>query len=170
MGSQVFLFLFVGKKDIRINLKNAILLLSNFHSLLSLIRQLFNSLLQSFTCIISLALVSFVSYLGGLITNQFTLFFTMTTISLLWHVINPFHLLKIYKRKKEIQNGENSLLTQNEAQLLFEDPEFNIGEAYAYIIKNVLFTAFYSFILPLGVPIMILYLVLLYWLNKVRKY
>lgn len=104
---------------------------------------------------------------GGLITNQFTLFFTMSIINILLQAIHPRYLIRILKRKNEVKKGSSSFITQTEANTLFEDPEFKIGEAYAKTIKFVLFTAFYSFILPMGIVIMIIYLVIIYWLYKV---
>jgi len=48
----------------------------------------------------------------------------------------------------------------------FEDPEFSVAEEYAEVIRLMYFTAWFSPIIPLGIPMTAATLFLLYWSKK----
>ena len=86
---------------------------------------------------------------------------------------NPFFyyynwtlLWKKYKIWKEKKNGNESKMTQREANLISEGTNFDISKGYADVIMVFGTTAFYTPLIPLLPAISMLGLVFHYWLQK----
>jgi len=58
------------------------------------------------------------------------------------------------------------MLTQKQANTLFEGTNFDIAVKYANILKALYFASFYAYAVPIGIVITIIYLVLTYWTDK----
>ena len=67
----------------------------------------------------------------GVIEEETIMFFMNAFFVPLFWLVNPFHIIKVIKRK--LSFGKRSL-TQGEAHLIMEDTEYDMGKRYAEII------------------------------------
>jgi hypothetical protein len=93
-------------------------------------------------------------------------FITNAFIPVLANLANAPYLMKKFFRERELKNGDKSIKTQAEAQLLFELPEFDIAKQYADIMKTLFFTAMYAPVIPLGIVISLIGFAMMYWVHK----
>lgn len=59
-----------------------------------------------------------------------------------FELINYDYWVGVYKRRRAKSQGENCTLTQQEAMLLYENPETNFAAHYAFILKSVIIALF----------------------------
>eukprot|EP01017_Pseudomicrothorax_dubius_P049142 TRINITY_DN9094_c0_g1_i9.p1 TRINITY_DN9094_c0_g1~~TRINITY_DN9094_c0_g1_i9.p1 ORF type:complete len:714 (-),score=160.72 TRINITY_DN9094_c0_g1_i9:100-2241(-) len=76
------------------------------------------------------------------------------------------YFFRLYQRYSTKKQGNDCLLTQEQANAIFEGIEFDIAQRYANIIKTMLFTAFYCPVVPLATLISACGLILTYWVDK----
>ena len=104
-----------------------------------------------------------------LITNIFFIFLSNSFLKpIIWTINAPLIVKKIricIIERKKIPNSMH-FKTQKELNDLYELPEMDIALKYSYISMVILMTMFYLPIFPLGVPISILGLILLYFCEK----
>ena len=105
---------------------------------------------------------------GGLIYNQFFVFIMNMIIPNVMGFINPGFYIKNFLRKRERKKEDKSLLTQAEAQILFENPPYDISKAYADLLKTIFFTCFYAAIIPMGVLLSLIGICIIYWVHKLN--
>jgi len=59
-----------------------------------------------------------------------------------------------------------NVMTQSELNSKFEYPVFNLAEAYAEVLKVMLFTGFYAVVIPFSILFGIVQILALYWVYK----
>ncbi|KAL4454285.1 hypothetical protein ABPG74_012242 [Tetrahymena malaccensis] len=104
---------------------------------------------------------------GGNVVYSVTLnlILNATLPNIIW-TIDPWSIIKNKKREKELQNKENSVLTQGEANELMELPSYSIGWRYADITKTMWLTFFFSPLVPISTFISLLAMVFYYLIDK----
>lgn len=85
---------------------------------------------------------------GGLMVDIFYNTVTVCFVSPLVYFLNPVYFLKKCKIWMEEKKGENSKLTQRQANLLFEGPPLDMAQRYANTMLLFCMTVFYVFPLP----------------------
>ncbi|EGR27621.1 hypothetical protein IMG5_192990, partial [Ichthyophthirius multifiliis] len=103
---------------------------------------------------------------GGMIYSEYYVFILNAFIPALAWIIDPWSILKNYKRKKEVRKGNQSSLTQLEANLLMEFPDYTMGKRYADVMKTMWFTFFFSPVIPQGTVWSIVGVFLYYFTDK----
>jgi hypothetical protein len=103
---------------------------------------------------------------GGLVENVWSILWSNAYISPIMNLLDPVYFLTIAQRKRVAKTVETLDMTQSEAHLIFEDPEFDIAERYAVLIKTVWLTAFYATLIPIGLVISLSGLIVTYWVEK----
>lgn len=83
-------------------------------------------------------------------------------------LFNPGYFIKLARQKFEQKLGEKSKLTQKQANLLFEGPDFGIVRRYVAILKLTFLTCFYCQAIPLANLYILIGLSLKYFVEKVR--
>ena len=72
-------------------------------------------------------------------------------------------MFKRMRMRKKLKSGSGVDITQKELHELFQLGEFDPSTAYSAFVKTVLTAVFFWPILPLGVPLAVLGLLLLYY-------
>lgn len=103
---------------------------------------------------------------GGLLENIFYVFISNATLTPLYNLLDPFHFIKAYKRKKARELGEGNPITQQKAHELFEEVEMDLSYQNSFLVKTVLVSAFFAPAVPFALIISILGLILNYWVDK----
>jgi len=88
------------------------------------------------------------------------------TLPLIIRLINFPFIYKRFQARKIRQQGYTCPLTQEEANRIFEDPEFQVWLLYPTIITTFLFTCFFCPISPAVPFLAFITLFLLYWVDK----
>eukprot|EP01022_Parablepharisma_sp_SALTPOND_P000934 TRINITY_DN105282_c0_g1_i1.p1 TRINITY_DN105282_c0_g1~~TRINITY_DN105282_c0_g1_i1.p1 ORF type:complete len:849 (-),score=56.94 TRINITY_DN105282_c0_g1_i1:74-2620(-) len=91
----------------------------------------------------------------------------------LTELIHLRYLWHLFKKWRISLKGENSRLTQLEANEAFEPPQINFARKYGEQLAIILFTGFYCLLFPLGFILTILGISFRYWVDKVlmlRRY
>lgn len=100
---------------------------------------------------------------------MFFILLSQAIVAPLLIVFNIGGFMTSWKRKgieRKLKAGENTGLTQEEAQRAFELGEFDPSFAYSAFAKVVFTSFFYQPILPLGIPLGLVGLLLLYYAFK----
>ncbi|EAS04279.2 kinase domain protein (macronuclear) [Tetrahymena thermophila SB210] len=109
---------------------------------------------------------NYYGYGGNMVYSvTLNLILNATLPNILW-VIDPWSIIKNKKREKELQNKENSVLTQREANELMELPSYSIGWRYADTTKTMWLTFFFSPLVPICTFISLLGMIFYYLLDK----
>lgn len=105
-----------------------------------------------------------------LIQNSFVFFLSNAFVTPLLYLFDFAYLFRIFKRKLLRRNylitGHSIEHSQKELNEVFENPEMELSLKYAFIGKTLFMTVFYIPILPVGVPISIAGIFLLYMIEK----
>ena len=102
---------------------------------------------------------------GGLIYNQTLVFITSTLLPPIILALAPQYQLARFRRHI-IRKRNTSVLTQQQVQIVFENPSFPITTHYASLLQTVLICAFYAPLIPIGVILVMVRVFLLYWQTK----
>mmetsp|Transcript_16475 Transcript_16475/g.29719 ORF Transcript_16475/g.29719 Transcript_16475/m.29719 type:complete len:747 (-) Transcript_16475:3471-5711(-) len=105
---------------------------------------------------------------SGLLNDVSTLILTMGITSFLVPLLSPmwlFNLLKKNSAAKQAAKGK-LLLSQTEANLLWQGPEFDLSDWYASNLKFVLIALIFCPIFPTGLLICLVSQVFQYWSSK----
>ena len=81
-------------------------------------------------------------------------------------VFGPKRMFKIVRQCLETRKNERSLLSQEEANALFEGLPIDMAQRSAVLMKTYLLTLFYAPVLPIAYPIGLIALILQYWAEK----
>ena len=108
-----------------------------------------------------------------LINNVFYIFILNSVTSPITYFVNPFNILRYFKRKairKNVEKDPNYHIdkTQGELNLIFEFTDIELAFKYSYIGKTMAIVVWYLPILPLGAPISFLGFILLYIVEKIN--
>jgi hypothetical protein len=103
---------------------------------------------------------------GGLLEDLWPFFWSASYVPHILSFLDPWYIIRRVKRKLAAKQAEKCKMIQAEAHKLFEGSSFDLAQKYANIIKSLWLTAFYTPVFPLGVPIMLSGLIVMYWNEK----
>lgn len=86
---------------------------------------------------------------GGLMVDIFYITVSLCFVSPFAYLFNPVHMIKGCRKKNEARKGENSRMTQRQANTLFEGPALDMAQRYANTMLLFLMTVFYTYPLPI---------------------
>ena len=86
---------------------------------------------------------------GGLMVDIFYNTMTISFISPLSYIWDPVYLMKMLKMRREMKKGEESKLTQRQANTLFEGPPLDMAQRYSNTMLLFCMAVFYAFPLPM---------------------
>lgn len=99
----------------------------------------------------------------GVIEEETIMFlFNSVFVPLFW-LINPMYLLRRFQRWRHFKSKH---LTQHEANLLMEDPAYDVGKRYGEVLEIMWFTFLYMTIIPVGAIFSCVGLIAYYWVDK----
>jgi hypothetical protein len=81
-------------------------------------------------------------------------------------IANPVKLIRWYKKRKAIAEGEECKLTQREANELCEGPPIDIANSISNYMNLICTCIFYSPIIPQAIPAALFGTVVNYWFSK----
>ena len=85
---------------------------------------------------------------GGLMVDIFYNTLSVCFVSPFFYLFNPVHLIKKLRVCIEEARGEDSKMTQRQANALFEGPPLDMAQRYANTMLLLCMTVFYAFPLP----------------------
>lgn len=103
---------------------------------------------------------------SGLLDQVFIVFICNAILPSISTLLDPWHLIRKFRRNKYEKQGESCTLTQLEANELFEETNFDAAQKYSNITKTLLMTAFYACLFPLALPISLIGVFISYWTDK----
>lgn len=103
---------------------------------------------------------------GSLAYDATILILIMVFQSPVLYLMNPTQIMKSYKIWKEKGKGEESKLTQREANTLYEGAEVDAANNISNFMVLIMTCIFYSPIIPLAIPLAFLGSVFNYWVYK----
>lgn len=103
---------------------------------------------------------------GGLMVDIFYNTFTIAFISPIFYYFNPIYFWKKWSFYREEKRGEDSKLTQRQANLLVEGPPLDMAQRYANTMLLFCLTVFYTFPLPITPLFALGGTIFQYWLEK----
>ena len=120
------------------------------------------------TMIYILISYTFDNFVGqnGLVDSLFSIYLSNIVVNTLLQIFDPLYILKIFQRWRLRKNLETSNLIQSEANALFEQPKLNIAFLFSSVLNMMLFSSFYSSLIPLGPLLGIITLFVYYWVYK----
>lgn len=104
---------------------------------------------------------------GGFIYNESKVFILNALFPPIVWLIDPYNLLKVHTRNKELAKVKlnQSAVTQQQANFIMEHTEYYQAKRYADIMKTVWFTFLFGGVMPLGIAVSIVGLSLYYWVD-----
>ncbi|KAL4484377.1 hypothetical protein ABPG74_019554 [Tetrahymena malaccensis] len=103
---------------------------------------------------------------GGLADDANYFMITNCILPTLAQVVNFDYYIQAFLRKIEEKKGNQSVKTQEELNLLSENPQFPIEERYAQLLTTMFTTAFYCPIVPMTIIWSLICFILQYWIDK----
>jgi len=122
--------------------------------------------------VINTALIAFIVNLdpdkswfvpGGLVEDMSWILISNAIVQPFLKLFSVQHVVKWIKRKRALKNP---LLTQSEANDIFEEPPVDMAKLYACLMKTLIVTLVYVPILPFGLIVSSVGVVLMYWTDK----
>jgi hypothetical protein len=104
---------------------------------------------------------------GGLCNDIFFIFLSLNFMRPLFYFLNGFYIYRRCKICREKRKPE-SKLSQREANLLYEAPQFDAPQRYADTMLVLMMTCFYTPFMPFLPVISFFGLLLQYWIEKIR--
>ena len=105
--------------------------------------------------------------------NMFFVFLSNAILNPLLNIYDPIYIYRSIRRWIIEKQGDKCTLTQDEVNVIYEDPEFDFSVKYANIIITMFVTAFYGPIMPIGILIALFEMILIYktdqYILKKRK-
>jgi len=103
---------------------------------------------------------------GGLMVDIFYNTLSLCFVSPFAYLFNPVHLVKKCKQRSEVKKGEDSKLTQRQANHLFEGPPLDMAQRYANTMLLFLMTVFYVYPMPIMPLLTMCGVGFQYWVEK----
>ena len=104
---------------------------------------------------------------GGLVSDYFSIMISVSFTDPILYVVDFGVIVSKLKRWYFKSQGEKCLLTQAEANEVFQGPNLDMANQFANIINLIMSAIFFHSLLPLSIPIGFAGLVANYWANKV---
>ncbi|EAS02382.2 phage head-tail family protein, putative (macronuclear) [Tetrahymena thermophila SB210] len=103
---------------------------------------------------------------GGLADDANYFMITNCILPTIAQVVNVEYYIQAFLRKIEEKKGNQSVKTQEELNLISENPQFPIEERYAQLLTTMFTTAFYCPIVPITIIWSLICFILQYWIDK----
>ncbi|KAL4489887.1 hypothetical protein ABPG72_010786 [Tetrahymena utriculariae] len=103
---------------------------------------------------------------GGLAYDANYFMITNCILPTIAQVVNFDYYIQVILRKIEEKKGNQSVKTQEELNLIYENPQFPIEERYAQLLTTMFTTAFYCPIVPMTIIWSLICFILQYWIDK----
>ncbi|CAI2381184.1 unnamed protein product [Moneuplotes crassus] len=104
---------------------------------------------------------------NGLAVDVFWNTFSVCFIGPLLYLFDPAYLYKLYKIRSEKKKGAQSILTQRQANLLFEGPQVDMAQRYSNSMLLLSLAMMYSYLFPI-IPVLALFGVIFQY--QIEKY
>lgn len=87
----------------------------------------------------------------------------------LTYIFSPIYIFKVLKRRKVKSLARNGIIgtTQEEANKLWENPEVDMAQRYANILKTLIISFIFAPLFPLGLLIGAVSVTIQYWTDKI---
>lgn len=103
---------------------------------------------------------------GGFISNESQVFILNALFPPLVFFIDPWSIWTNFKLKKALQKRKFNVLTQKQANLIAENPDYLSAKRYGDVMKTMWFTFFYGAMIPIGLIFSMLGIILYYYVDK----
>lgn len=130
------------------------------------------ALKQTIAMFLNTAIVSFILHWGdfyspqGLAAEMYNIMISNAVVQPVVYWLNPAYRVQQYIRWRACQKEDQVLLSQREAQKLFEGPEVDMPQRYATLMKTYLLTVVYAPMMPFSFLFGLLALCIQYWVDK----
>jgi uncharacterized protein YbaA (DUF1428 family) len=104
---------------------------------------------------------------GGLVSDYFSIMISVSFTDPVLYIIDFGVIVSMLKRWYYKGQGEKCLLTQAEANEMFQGPALDMANQFANIINLIMSAFFFHSMLPLALPIGCVGLFANYWANKI---
>ncbi|CAI2383230.1 unnamed protein product [Moneuplotes crassus] len=104
---------------------------------------------------------------NGLAVDVFWNTFSVCFIGPLLYLLDPAYLYKLYRISSEKKKGDQSILTQRQANLLFEGPQIDMAQRYSNSMLLLCLAMMYSYLFPI-IPMLALFGVIFQY--QIEKY
>lgn len=102
----------------------------------------------------------------GLVVEVYNIMISNALVSPLMYLLSPGGIVKWIRVKLAVRQGNSCMLTQQEANELFEATGINMPNLCAGLMKTYLLSIMYAPLLPVGLFIGLVAIFLQYWTNK----
>ena len=102
----------------------------------------------------------------GLVLEMYNIMISNAVVAPLLYLLSPAAIWKWIVRKRHTSKGPHCMLTQKEANELYEPLPVNMPNLCAGMIKTYLLSIMYAPVLPVGLAIGIFAIFFQYWVNK----
>ncbi|CDW71822.1 phage head-tail family partial [Stylonychia lemnae] len=103
---------------------------------------------------------------GGLISDIFYIMISISFLDPLLYLFDVFYLIRVIKRFFARRAGANSVLTQEDANNLWEGPPLDMANRYSNTANLFLTAVFFHPLLPVSIPIALCGCFFSYWIDK----
>ena len=130
------------------------------------------SLKQTIAMFLNTAIVSFIIHWGdfyssqGLAAEMYNIMISNAVVQPIVYFLNIPYLWQRMVRFQAGRKGNRCLMTQRQAQLLFEGPELDMPQRYATLMKTYLLTVVYAPMMPFSYVFGIIAIFVQYWVDK----
>lgn len=130
------------------------------------------ALKQTIAMFLNTAVVSFIIHWEdfyspkGLAAEMYNIMISNAVVQPVVYWINPAYRVQQFIRWRAVKKGDMALLSQSEAQKLFEGPELDMPQRYATLMKTYLLTVVYAPMMPFSFLFGLLALCIQYWVDK----
>jgi hypothetical protein len=124
------------------------------------------------TTLVAIAINISPSFFGGnpnLREYIYNTLFANIFIGPLMHLLNPFHLFKLLRKRgvlAKIKNSEFLEMNQKDLNGIFEFSEAGINARYSAVVRTFFLTCFFFEIVPSCVFVCVVYLFVQFWVDK----
>lgn len=130
------------------------------------------ALKQTIAMFLNTAIVSFIIHWEdfyspkGLAAEMYNIMISNAVVQPIVYRIHPAYRVQQFIRWRTVLKGDHALVSQTEAQKLFEPPELDMPQRYATLMKTYLVTVVYAPMMPFSFLFGILAMFIQYWVDK----
>jgi hypothetical protein len=102
----------------------------------------------------------------GLVTKINSLVLVSGFISVVWQVLLPTYTITAFLNARNYTPDRPINLFQIQLNAILEKPSFSYAQSYSFYIIYTYVVAWYGFLVPMATPILFVYFILQYWVDK----
>eukprot|EP00347_Sterkiella_histriomuscorum_P022863 403336874 len=103
---------------------------------------------------------------GGLVSDIFYIMISISFLDPILYALDPFYAIRLFKRFRARRQGKDSIMNQEEANLLWEGPPLDMANRYSNTANLFLTAIFFHPLLPISIPIAMVGFIFSYWIDK----